>query len=73
MRGAAKADTGTEAIVRATIKTAASRTLMVVRRRERARPDDAAHRRENHEATVSAASFERRARALLRMRDESSF
>src|SRR5438270_11555053 len=34
-------------------------------------PDDASHRLENHEAPLSAASFETRARALLRTRGES--
>jgi len=39
----------------------------MVRRRVSAAPDDASHRRENHEALLSASSFETRF-ALLRMR-----
>ena len=53
---------------------------LMVRRRQRVRakrcpmtgsapsPDDASHRRENHEARLVASSFETRVSALLRMR-----
>jgi hypothetical protein len=44
----------------------------MVRRRAAPSPDDASHRRENHEARLVASSFETRY-ALLRMRGYSTF